>query len=63
MVPQRVFGPIPGIAPGTPFPNRDALAAAGVHRPTQAGISGSGREGADSVVVSGATRTTRTTAT
>src|SRR5262245_29665606 len=32
---------------------REALAAAGVHRPTQAGISGSTAEGADSIVVSG----------
>ena len=33
--------------------DREALAAAGVHRPLQAGISGSTAEGADSIVVSG----------
>jgi putative restriction endonuclease len=41
---ERHFGEIP---------DRQALNEAGVHRPTQAGISGSGVEGADSIVVSG----------
>ncbi len=49
----RVFGSIPGTKPGDRFVNRAALNAAGVHRPTQAGISGSANEGADSIVVSG----------
>jgi putative restriction endonuclease len=47
------FGAIPGIPVGTSFPDRRALAAAGVHRPLQAGISGSGRRWAESIVVSG----------
>jgi putative restriction endonuclease len=50
---ERTFGEIPEVAVGTTFPDREALAAAAVHRPTQAGISGSTAEGADSIVVSG----------
>lgn len=50
---ERVFGEIPGVPPGTPFRDRRELHDRGVHRPLQAGISGSGREGADSIVVSG----------
>jgi len=38
---------------GTIFKDRQALSEAMVHRPTRAGISGSGAEGADSIVVSG----------
>lgn len=49
----RVFGDIPGIAVGTAFADRAAVAKAGVHKPRQAGISGSQRDGADSIVVSG----------
>jgi putative restriction endonuclease len=49
----RVFGHIPGYLEGSEFASRAELAAAGVHRPTQAGISGSAREGADSIVLSG----------
>jgi putative restriction endonuclease len=49
----RIFGEIPGVPPGTSFDSRRALAGAGVHRPLQAGISGAGSEGADSIVVSG----------
>jgi putative restriction endonuclease len=36
-----------------PFTSRAEVATAGVHRPLQAGISGSADEGADSIVVSG----------
>jgi putative restriction endonuclease len=50
---KRIFGPITGIAVGTVFQNRQELADSGIHRPLQAGISGSGQEGADSIVVSG----------
>jgi len=50
---ERIFGAIAGIPVSTPFRDRRALSAAGVHRPLQAGISGSGHEGADSIVVSG----------
>jgi putative restriction endonuclease len=49
----RIFGEIEGVAVGTEFASRAELAASGVHRPTQAGISGSSSEGADSIVVSG----------
>jgi putative restriction endonuclease len=49
----RVFGNISGIPEETPFESRAALASSGVHRPSQAGISGSEKEGADSIVVSG----------
>jgi len=47
------FGHVSGVKPGDTFPNRKALAAAGVHPPLQAGISGNAAEGADSIVVSG----------
>ena len=50
---MRIFGEIEGIAVGTEFPSRAALAASGIHKPTQAGISGSTTAGADSIVVSG----------
>ena len=49
----RFFGEIPGYPPGAVFPERLAVSAAGVHRPTQAGISGIAKDGADSIVVSG----------
>ena len=50
---DRIFGHVPGIKPGDAFPDRRSLAATGVHRPTQAGISGSQDLGADSIVLSG----------
>jgi putative restriction endonuclease len=50
---RRIFGHIPNVEVGTLFPDRDALATAGVHRPLVAGISGSQTEGADSIVASG----------
>jgi putative restriction endonuclease len=50
---QRVFGTIPEYPEGSQFESRLELSRAGVHRPTQAGISGSGKEGADSIVLSG----------
>lgn len=49
----RRFGEIPGVVVGTAFANRIEASIAGVHRPRQAGISGAGNEGADSIVVSG----------
>jgi putative restriction endonuclease len=52
-MPERVFGEIEGFKEGHLFEDRNALNAAGVHRPTQAGISGSAAEGADSIVLSG----------
>ncbi len=50
---KRQFGHISGIAVGDHFTNRIELSLAGIHRPRQAGISGSQNEGADSIVVSG----------
>jgi putative restriction endonuclease len=49
----KVFGRIDGIEAGATFPTRKAASRAGVHRPEIAGISGNGREGADSIVLSG----------
>ena len=49
----RVFGHVEGVENGQVYSNRILLAASGVHRPTQAGISGSQTEGADSIVLSG----------
>jgi len=49
----RQFGEIEGYVVGTEFSSRAELSASGIHRPTQAGISGSETEGADSIVVSG----------
>jgi len=48
-----VFGPVPGVPPGSLFADRHALREAGVHRPTQAGICGRADEGAESVVLNG----------
>ncbi|WP_261663525.1 YDG/SRA domain-containing protein [Deinococcus sp. Marseille-Q6407] len=50
---SRHFGAIPGIPEGATFPDRRELRSAKVHLPTQAGISGSAKEGADSIVLSG----------
>lgn len=50
---MRIFGHIPSIREGHAFENRQALSKARVHAPTQAGISGSQNEGADSIVLSG----------
>jgi putative restriction endonuclease len=50
---KRIFGDIDGFPVGAFFPSRGELSIAGVHRPPQAGISGSGKEGADSIVLSG----------
>ena len=50
---ERVFGAIPGYEIGSNFLNSKELSEVGLHRPTQAGISGSSTEGADSIVLSG----------
>lgn len=50
---MRHFGEIKSVDVGTEFASRAELAASGIHRPTQAGISGSSTGGADSIVVSG----------
>ncbi|MGI5524450.1 YDG/SRA domain-containing protein [Micromonospora sp. CA-259024] len=52
MASERTYGDIPGYPPGSTFKNRDELADSGVHRPNQAGICG-GKDGAESIVVSG----------
>src|SRR4051794_20155806 len=49
---ERTYGEIVGYPPGSAFANRQQLAASRVHRPTQGGICG-GRDGAESIVVSG----------
>lgn len=50
---NRQFGEVPNVAVGTTFRSRAELATSGIHRPLQAGISGSQEEGADSIVLSG----------
>lgn len=50
---ERIFGEIQGIPVGATFATRKEAAAAGIHKPLQAGISGSKDEGADSIVISG----------
>lgn len=50
---DRIFGHIPNVYEGDKFENRIELSHSKVHRPTQAGISGSQKEGADSIVLSG----------
>ena len=50
---ERIFGDIKGFYEGDTFKNRIDLSLSGIHRPIQAGISGSQIEGADSIVLSG----------
>ena len=50
---SRIFGAIPGVEIGATFENYAAMNAIGIHRQTQGGISGSGKEGTDSIIVSG----------
>ncbi|WP_350226290.1 YDG/SRA domain-containing protein [Vibrio furnissii] len=45
---MRVFGHIQDVSVGDIFENRIELAKRGIHPPTQAGISGGAKEGADS---------------
>ncbi|WP_372351501.1 YDG/SRA domain-containing protein [Streptomyces sp. KL116D] len=52
--PKKIyFGPPPGVAPGEWFSGHAELYAANVHRFSGQGISGSDREGVDSIVASG----------
>ena len=53
MVTKRIFGEITGVTEGTLFSSYAELNQVKVHTQTQAGISGSQLEGADSIVVSG----------
>ncbi|MGN9805125.1 YDG/SRA domain-containing protein [Micromonospora sp. L32] len=48
----RTYGEISSYPVGSTFPNRAQLAASKVHRPLQGGICG-GKDGAESIVVSG----------
>lgn len=50
---MRVFGKLLGLKIGDTFRNRLELSKSGVHKPIQAGISGSQKEGSDSIIVSG----------
>ena len=50
---ERTFGHVPGYPEGSCFGSRVELSQAGLHRPLIAGISGSGRTGANSVVLAG----------
>src|ERR687893_2290947 len=52
-VAERIFGHVPGYPEGTLLEDRAELRESGVHRPIQAGISGSQTEGAESIVLSG----------
>ncbi|WP_433371908.1 YDG/SRA domain-containing protein [Actinoplanes sp. CA-142083] len=51
-MPERTYGEIAGFPWGATFVNRRQLAESRVHRPPQGGICG-GRDGAESIVVSG----------
>jgi putative restriction endonuclease len=46
----RVFGHIDGVPVGAMFPDRKKLSQAGVHRATQAGITG-GADGSESIAL------------
>ncbi len=50
---KRIFGHVPGYPEGSLFCDREELYEAGVHRHRQAGIAGSQKEGAESIVLSG----------
>lgn len=50
---EYIFGNIQGYPEGASFETRQELSKAKIHKPTQAGISGSQNEGADSIVLSG----------
>ncbi|MBM7419961.1 MULTISPECIES: YDG/SRA domain-containing protein [Chryseobacterium] len=50
---SKTFGNIKGTFEGDIFESRSALSMANIHRPLQAGISGTEKEGADSIVLSG----------
>jgi hypothetical protein len=62
-MPERIFGEIEGVKVGDELATREALSATGVHRPLQAGISGSQSEGADSIALSGAMKMMKTSVT
>ena len=49
----RQFGTIDGVSPGAWFKDRVELYEVGIHRHKEAGIVGGGKEGAESIVISG----------
>ncbi len=53
MATKWVFGHIQGVPVGSAFDTYAAMNAAKIHRQTMGGISGSGKVGADSIVISG----------
>ncbi|GAA2755872.1 YDG/SRA domain-containing protein [Actinopolymorpha rutila] len=53
MAGQRLFGELAEHPVGTTYASRKELAAAGVHRVTIQGICGNGKDGSESIVVSG----------
>ncbi|MEU0185443.1 YDG/SRA domain-containing protein [Streptomyces sp. NPDC006207] len=48
-----MIGEVPNVEVGQPFESRRLAHEAGVHRPLQAGICGTKKTGAESIVVSG----------
>ena len=52
-MPEGIFGQILGYPVGSRFGSRAELSEAGLHRQTVAGILGSERESANSIVLSG----------
>lgn len=50
---ERLYGQVPDVPEGTLFVNRAGVAAAGVHKPLVAGISGGASGPAESIVLSG----------
>jgi len=50
---EFVIGEVPGVEPGSAWRTRAEVAAAGIHRPLQAGICGGAERGAESIVISG----------
>ncbi len=52
-VTYATIGAVPDVAVGTVFANRRELQEAGIHRPLQAGICGSEKTGAESIVLNG----------
>jgi putative restriction endonuclease len=53
MTPERQFGSVANYPVGSHFASRIEVSEAGLHRPPQAGISGSKKDGADSIVLNG----------
>lgn len=52
-MPTVLIGHVTGMQPGSTFKTRLELARAGLHRPTMAGIAGTAKTGAESIVISG----------